>query len=89
MYLQRNSISLWQSDVQPGRWGLQCYNVHPPPTAAKFRQRLQGPVTPVNMIHIMYYEKEHNTKTCKNVKLTFPLLLCSLIFNSIVQNLIK
>lgn len=79
MYLQRNGMPLWQSDTQPGRWGLQCYNVYPFLTAAKFRQRPQDPVTPVSMIHIMYYEKEHNTKTCKNVKVTFPLLLCSLI----------
>lgn len=84
MYLQRNSLM-----SSPGDAGFNAIMYILPPTAAKFRQRLQGPVTPVNAIHIMYYEKEHNTKTCKNVEVTFPLLLCSLISNSIVQNLIK
>lgn len=76
-------MSLWQADV----WDT----AQPPPTP-KVPQRLRDlVVVPINITHIISYEKRHQNLQ-NNVKAVFPLYissLCSLIFNSVIQNLMK
>lgn len=51
----------------PVSWGLLGYNVHPPPTAAKFPQRLRDLViTPINVTHIMYEKGHRNLQKCES-----------------------
>lgn len=75
-------MSLWQT----------VWNTVQPPPATKFPQRLGDLVViPINMTHIISYEKK-TSKLTKNVKATFSLYissLCSLIFNSVIRNLIE